>query len=169
MKRRLANNRSPRWAIWDRIEVPNLDHPAEIYLTRWRLIQTPWFGIYLHRMDGPDSRATLHDHPWNFRSIILHGGYVEQFAAEPMLDRIETRFHRAGTVNRLRTRNAHFIAKLLRVPTWTLMFVGRRTRTWGYWDRSRAPSRYRTWTAFDVHPHAAEFDAAMAWRKEHGR
>lgn len=61
--RRLAGNRSPMWAFMERFVIPNLDDPSETYLTRWRIVQTPWFAIFLHRMDGPDSRPTLHDHP----------------------------------------------------------------------------------------------------------
>jgi hypothetical protein len=49
---------SVRWAFMEKFEVPNLDDPTETYLTRWRIIQTPLFAIYLHRFDGPDSRAT---------------------------------------------------------------------------------------------------------------
>lgn len=60
---KLASGRSARWAFMERFEVPNLDDPRQTYLTRWRLIKSPWIGFYLHRMDGPDSRSTLHDHP----------------------------------------------------------------------------------------------------------
>lgn len=73
---KLASNRSPNWAFMQRFEIPNYDSEGN-YLTRWRVVQTPWFGIYVHRFDGPDPRPTLHDHPWNFQSLVLVGGYVE--------------------------------------------------------------------------------------------
>lgn len=160
MTRRLANNRSPRWAFMERFEIPDLDNPERNYLTRWRLIQTPWFGIYLHRMDGPDSRPTLHDHPWPFISFILRGGYDERVRTEPD----ETGFWRAYLrpvrwINVKSALDLHSIRRLHRTPTWTLMLVGPRRRIWGYLDDDG------TWTPFDQHLHSAEFDAAMAARR----
>lgn len=163
MSRRLAANRSPRWAFMERFEVPNLDNPTETYLSRLRIIQTPWFGIYLHRMDGPDSRPTLHDHPWNFVSLILRGGYTER-RLDPVDHRVFRR--RVHHVNVMRTHDAHAIEHLFRVPTWTLMFVGTRRRTWGYWEpRPGRQFHDWTWTPFDKHAHADEFDRAMAERR----
>ncbi len=151
--RKLANNRSPRWAFMERFEIPDLDVPERNYLTRWRLVQTPWFGIYLHRMDGPDSRPTLHDHPWPFVSFVLRGGYDEVQKYTLPTGRAVNR------VNVKRATDLHYIWRLHRDPTWTLMLVGRRRRDWGYVDRDG------TWTRYDLHPHAVEFDAAMAVRK----
>jgi hypothetical protein len=168
-----------RWAFMERFEVPdydNEDDPDRNYLTRLRIIQTPWFGIYLHRFDAPDPRPTLHDHPWNFRSLVLRGGYVEAdcYSTSPgkvpagrndwgiPVESLRThggwvRFTR-GKVNAKRAEGLHTIVELLRVPTWTLMLVGRRRRVWGYTDPDG------TWTAFDRHPNAVAFDAAMARR-----
>lgn len=159
--RRLAGNRSPRWAFMERFEVPNLDDPTQTYLARLRIIQTPWFAVYLHRMDGPDSRLTLHDHPWNFVSLVLRGGYIER-----RLDPITMNVHEHRVVrhvNRMRTHDAHAIRSLLRVPTWTLMLVGPRRRTWGYLHRFQLTAWH--WTEYSKHRHAYEFDRAMAARK----
>lgn len=38
------------------------------------------FGAYLHHIDRPDPGFDLHDHPWPFVSIILRGGYTEEYA-----------------------------------------------------------------------------------------
>ena len=76
---KLASNRSARWAFMEKFEVPDYDRPERNYLTRWRLIQTPWFGIYLHRFDGPDPRETLHDHPWPFVSVVLSFGSLKSY------------------------------------------------------------------------------------------
>lgn len=168
--KRLAGNRSPNWALLNRFEVPNLDDPRQTYLTRWRLIQTPWFGIYLHRMDGPDSRSTLHDHPWTFASLILRGGYYEAHAAEAAQGPVTMRCHVLGDVNRMGRHEAHFIRELVKVPTWTLMLVGQRRDTWGYWEpfQDRRALEVRFWTPYDRHPHNAEFDEAMAERARLG-
>lgn len=172
---KLAANRSPNWAFMQRFEVPNYDSDGN-YLTRWRIVQTPWFGMYLHRFDGPDPRPTLHDHPWDFRSLVLLGGYVEAteygirigdlipLGAPPDWPKQTLREHGSwetftrGGINRKKATDLHTIVHLLRVPTWTLMFVGRRERVWGYVDRDG------TWTAFNEHRHNLEFENALRRR-----
>lgn len=132
--------------------VPDFDSDLD-YLRRLRIVQTPWFGVYLHRIGTPDSRPTLHDHPWNFLSIVVRGGYTEMtgdgccYAEE----------RHVRWVNHKRAEYLHYIMRLDRTPTWTLVFVGRRRREWGYAEGGQ-------WTRFDQHPHAVEFDAAMARR-----
>lgn len=156
------SQRSSRWAFMERFEVPDLDHPERTYLSRLRIVQTPWCALYLHRMDTPDSRPTLHDHPWSFVSFVLRGGYVEQRLN--LKTRAVERKHRRR-LNVMRRDDAHYIERLDRTPTWTLLFVGARRRTWGYW-RARFDHRASwTWTPFDTDFHAEEFDAAMAARE----
>lgn len=167
-KRKLANGRSSRWALWDVFRVPDYDTEGD-YLTRIRIVQTPVFGIYLHRFDGPDPRPTLHDHPWAFTSIVLRGGYVER-RLDPHTMKVEenavVRFY-----NRKHPHNAHAIIRLLRVPTWTLFLVGRRQRTWGYWEplsdlEPGTAGDEWVFTEFNKHEHAWEFDEALARRKQ---
>jgi hypothetical protein len=151
----LASNRSPQWAFMERFEVPDYDRPESSYLTRWRIVQTPWFGVYLHRFDGPDPRPTLHDHPWPFASLVLRGGYDERRTYR--IDSGATTSVR--WLNIKKATDLHWISRLHRTPTWTLMLVGRRRRVWGYLDPDH------TWTQFDEHFHNDEFLRAMAARK----
>ena len=61
----------------------NGDPGAAIYLRRWFIWpRSPENNklvprVYLHRFYTGDNVRDLHDHPWNFRSIILWGGYWE--------------------------------------------------------------------------------------------
>lgn len=48
-------------------------------MTRWILFRVPWFGIYVHKFHRSDAEFALHDHPWSFLTLILWGGYVEEF------------------------------------------------------------------------------------------
>ena len=145
------------WAFMQKFEVPDYDNPDINYLTRWRIIQTPWFGIYLHKLGGPDPRPTLHDHPWPFVSFVLRGGYVEHTPARdwPWL---YAKPRHVARINCKRSTGLHWIQRLDRTPTWTLMLVGRRHRTWGYLDRDGE------WTAFDKHPYNEEFKLALERR-----
>lgn len=151
-----------RFRILDRFVIPNLDHPDETYLTRWRIVETPWASLFLHRFDGPDSRPVLHDHPWSFVSIILRGGYQEERRDER--DRT-VRTRQIRFVNVMRRDDAHFISHLNRLPTWSLLLVGKRRRTWGYWrpvGNSGRGAEY--WTPFDRDVNGELFDEAMAVR-----
>lgn len=156
--KKLANNRSPRWAFMEKFIIPDYDTDG-IYLVRWRIIQTPLFGIYLHKINTPDPRDTLHDHPYNFVSVILRGGYIE-YTVKPKEYSLwsyivsRTQLHTVTRVNIKRATDLHYIHRLLRVPTWTLMFVGRRQREWGFVD-------HNGWTRHDLHPHNGEFNAAL--------
>ena len=98
------------------------------YMTRWGW-RSPFFGIYLHKFERGDADPYVHDHPWVFVSFVLRGGYTEvvrnNFTHETYKRHI--RF-----VNLKRRDDAHYIESLDRVPTWTLVFVGRRRRTWGF-------------------------------------
>lgn len=160
-KRVLADGRSSRWAWMDRFEVPQYDGDG-VYLTRWRVLRTPLFGIYVHRMSGPDPRPTLHDHPWSFLSVILRGGYVER-RLDPMTMTVNE-LHTIRRGNRVAAKDAHSIRHLLRTPTWTLCLVGPERREWGYLDEYDGAGTW-LWTPYHKHPHAAEFDAALARRK----
>lgn len=165
--KQLASRRSPRWAFMETFKVPQYDGDDD-YLTRLRIVQTPWFGLYLHRFDGPDPRPTLHDHPWPFLSFVLRGGYVER-RLNTLTMKVDEN-HRVRFVNRMPTHGAHAIMRLTRSPTWTLMVVGRRVRTWGYlepvFDGPGSDPRKWQWTEFDKHLHAREFDAALERRRQ---
>lgn len=165
------------WAFMERVDAPDYDEPHENYMTRWRVISVPWFGLYIHRLSKPDPRPTLHDHPWPFLSLVLRGGYTEDLgtraggagpsraggtdAPSPVTGRRQ-RAWRRGSIHRMRKTDAHTITRLHRSPTWTLVLVGRRhpEPSWGYWDTNG-------WTRWDQHPHAADFAAAEATRRRH--
>lgn len=106
-------------------------HARVVYLDRIRLLQTPWFGVYLHRFDGPDPRPELHDHPWPFATMVIWGGYHElrQDIGRPASRHMEHR--RPFRPRRLRLTEAHTIVVLDRAGTRSVVLVGRRQREWG--------------------------------------
>jgi hypothetical protein len=160
-----------RWRILDRFEIPHMDRPEVNYLDRWRILETPWGSIFLHRIGTPDSRPTLHDHPWSFVSIVLAGGYLER---RLNLHTRQVEARRVRRVNVMRRDDSHAITALEGGrPCWTLLLVGARRRKWGYlrpvsslWAEiaGHQPEDAWTWVAFDVDEHAHEFDAALAAR-----
>ena len=139
-----------------RFEIPDYDNPKEVSRIRWRIIHTPWFGIYLHKWLKPDPRPTLHNHPWNFISFILKGNYME-------IGFTETRnFHwvkHIKRVNVVRRSDFHTIT-FVESGTISLMFVGRTHQDWGYLDGDK-------YINFDKHPHSEEFKKALKARNDY--
>lgn len=127
---RLRNTSGTRWALLKRQHIADLLDPTNTYLSRVRILETPWFGVFLHAIRRPDTDRHLHNHPWPFFSIILRGGYREKRKVGINGQRW-TEFE-APCVNRCGVTDFHAIESLHRTPTWTLMFVGRRRQDWGY-------------------------------------
>jgi len=157
-----------------RVTPSSCNDPDRTHVTRWQLIITPWFGLHLDRIDGPDPRLTrsqpwpydlqsaprrrLHNHPRPCVSLVLRGGYDEEVGIRDPEDRTApiigraSRTWRSGSVHVRRTTDAHVITRLHRMPTWTLVLAGRRpsdAACWGYWDWDK-------WTPHCEHAHAAE-------------
>lgn len=116
------------WSVMSRIEIYGTGISTHL-LTRWRIIRTPWFGIFLHKHHNSDQSRHLHDHPWNFTTIVLRGGYDELV---PARHGVGMRHWPAGSWHRLHAEDAHTIDHLERTPTWTLMLVGRHRRVWQF-------------------------------------
>jgi hypothetical protein len=70
MTRRMYTSGS-RWAVWRWTFTPSG------YLTRLFLVHTPWGGVMLHWINGPDPEPDMHNHPVTFLSLILRGAYCE--------------------------------------------------------------------------------------------
>jgi hypothetical protein len=47
-----------------------------LHFRRWRIIECLLFNIYIHKIYVKDN--DLHDHPWNYFSLILSGSYIEK-------------------------------------------------------------------------------------------
>lgn len=108
-------------------------------------------SLLLHRFFAPDDDNALHDHPWDFRTRILQGGYIEYappFIWDPRsvlgppyggyMARVDV-----GTTIDHEATDLHAVGKLLRGdPTWTLVETGPRVRDWGFFPpgKPRVPA-----------------------------
>ena len=120
-----------------RREEINGDCPDRPYLTRWLLWRSrSGRALYLHRFTGSDWTRDLHDHPKVFVSIGLRGGYVEERPAFPRywprVGILERARYRAPWVRWFRASHVHRLRVTPR-GCWTLVFVGRTRRAWGFW------------------------------------
>jgi len=126
---------APRWGFMNRRLIGSGD---DVYLDRTYIVQTPWFGIMFHRIFRPDNQRDLHDHPWNFFSLILRGHYLEDTPDGP---------RRRWWWNWKRAEDRHSIREVSRRPVWTLVFTGRKRRTWGFWVDNG--TRWVRWTEYE--------------------
>lgn len=126
-----TGKRSPRWAFLEALDIGAEGDP---YLDRLRLVQTPWFGVYLHHIHRPDRDRDPHDHPWWFASLVLAGGYTEEVWPQKTRRRIYhmTRTRRRWSLRCLSRDAAHMITDVAG-PLWTLVLVGPRRDDWGFW------------------------------------
>lgn len=128
----VKGQRSPRWALNAKMAIPCRDGIP--YLFRRRLIQTPWFGVYLHDIFEPDGDRDPHNHPWSFLSVVLRGGYTERLHRIPWVDLSwnKAQTWRRGSVHYMGRDTAHRIIKT-EPGLMTLIITGpRRSSGWGF-------------------------------------
>lgn len=135
-----------RWAFLSPQDIPAKDGSGDVYLHRFRIIKTPFFGVYLHDLNLPDTDRDPHDHPWTFWSFVLSGGY-EEIVFEDLqylpglrsplcAERIYNRRWLKWSWHRMNTNAAHKILSV-QPKTKTLVFTGPRVREWGFWTQDR--------------------------------
>ncbi len=135
---RFASNRMEITRAWEKIP----------YLTRWTLSghrfgdgsNRPVFLHHFHRSDADE----LHSHPWPFRTIILAGGYYEATPAPGWKNGIGPLQRRWYSPGRMLYRHPKWIHRI-EIPegrdAWTLVFVGAKTSSWGFY----CPGFFRPW------------------------
>ncbi len=127
--------------LWQRFRYVIGDGPKGPLLIRYRLLSTRWGGVYLHHLTRSDADRHLHDHPWAFWSLILWGGYDE---FEPLLGQAGFGVFPGGGTERMRCTIRRPLSLIKHVatdrhqiglvrPAWSLIWVGRRSRDWGFY------------------------------------
>lgn len=93
--------------------------------TRFTLLKTPWFRIFLHKLNAPQWHPECHDHPWSFVAILLKSGYDE------MLENGRIYHRRPGMILH---RPAEFIHNVITPygTSWSIIFAGSHNRDWGF-------------------------------------
>ncbi len=103
---------------------------GELHFQRYRLFSSPWLRLYIHKICKSDEDAHTHDHPWNFLSLILRGGYYEEWAEEPRWNITKAAYRSRGTVVRHKRSDSHKLR--LSRPVWTMVLAYGRRQDWGY-------------------------------------
>lgn len=119
---------------------------GSLYMERFALFQTKYLSARLHHIVREDRDRHLHDHPWDFTSVVLQGGYQEftpfRESGEPVwsLGSSEDEvcfgcWRLAGSIGRRRALDRHKIAQVL-PDTWTLFITGPYKNQWGFYTRN---------------------------------
>jgi len=106
-----------------------VDRAGTLYMQRWWLIKPGFlpFSIRVHHIVRPDADRHLHDHPFNYRTIILRGGYVE----EDVFGEFDIRV--SGDTVKATANTFHRISHVdHKDGAWTLFIMGRRRNQWGF-------------------------------------
>lgn len=115
-----------KWAFWRWKDVLFND---KIYLRRLILLQCPLGSIMIHWFYDIDRQEHLHDHPVDFLSIVLRGGYVEEYVLRTT--NYVTSSKRTRRFNWIPHTKYHRIIRLEDRPV-TLCFAGPGRHVWGF-------------------------------------
>jgi len=102
----------------------------EPYLTRWILFRKRSIALYFHKFHRSDAED-LHDHPWNFISIILWRGYKEQTFTENGGLQIKRVY--PGSIIFRKSTHAHRVVLINDKPAYTLVIRFKDNYNWGFY------------------------------------
>ena len=108
------------------------------YLHRWWIVPRNEKGnVYLHKIMHSDDDRALHDHPWDSRSLVLSGRYIEHT--------LDGSFMREkGSFVERSAATAHRLEILPGEHAISLFTTGQRFREWGFHCRNG----WRVWTDY---------------------
>lgn len=84
------------------------------------------FSVRLHHILRADADRVLHDHPFNWRTIVIRGFYVEEDVCGEEFIRL------AGDTRRATCETLHRINRVSTGGVWTLFFMSRKKQSWGF-------------------------------------
>lgn len=132
-----------------------------LYLRRFYLTPKSWKRkIFLHHIVRSDTDSASHDHQWRFWSFILAGYYIEHVYHPNEscgrcashgdglcgAERYSLRHASPGTLLRNKAEHSHWVEIVN--PVWSLVFIGKKTRTWGFWVYDKTTG-VDTWVQWD--------------------
>lgn len=108
----------------------------EAYMTRITFFEKPWGQLCLHIIHRSDWARDLHDHPWNFISLVLWRGYYE----------ISPKSRKRKFPFMLLFRRAtwiHRVELIKNKPAITLVFMFKKLRNWGFHTKAGWMNAFR--------------------------
>lgn len=151
-------NRFQRWLIKiGRLRVitatdpnPNIDDDTiDIYMLRYCLWNKSGdkenANLFLHKICRSDQERDLHDHPWNWASLILKGSYqeiTENGTVNAVLhphafwNHDKYKIFRPFTFRKGKATDTHRLVLINDKPVWSLFWHGKRIQKWGFYVKN---------------------------------
>lgn len=123
------------------------DKEPGCYVAKWWRNPLVWLlqrfdiAIRVHHICTPDLDRAMHDHPWDFVSVVLRGWYAEARPLYP--DGFETcipgeelrrlTYRNSGSIAYRRATDRHRITMVSEGGVWTLFITGRKRQGWGFY------------------------------------
>lgn len=131
------------------------------YLIRYILFKSRFGCIYIHRFMRSDADDP-HDHPWNFWTYVISGGYREVFYDKSKPKKLKTKFkslwsreirvRKPGSIAYRRATDIHQVVvdrpydmHEVHLAPFTICLMGPRLREWGFWVDSGKFVDWRTY------------------------
>lgn len=105
---------------------------GELHFKRWQIFSCRFFSIYIHGIYKADEDFYLHDHPWNYFSILLKGYFTERVKDKTRPGKYLDNILGPGSFVFKKAEDFHKIQQLRSPSIYTLFIAGRRRREWGY-------------------------------------
>ena len=113
-------------------------------------VHVPGLGV-IHQFTAPDL-GDPHDHPWEFRSTVLRGGYIEE-AYRPD-GSVETLVRLPGDRFEIAPNHVHRIVRLMDDVCWTCIEVlGPKVQEPGFYRWENGVMLSRRWFEDEFSPH----------------
>jgi hypothetical protein len=113
------------------------------YLIRWR-IETRLGSVRLHHWISHDDARAFHDHPWDFITFVLKGGYTDSSPEGNQHLKAPTVQHRYATHKHTVFPDAD--------GAWTLVLTGPKARAWGFWVAGKFKKANKYFLSHGHHP-----------------
>lgn len=134
-----------------------------VYLVRYIPFKSKYMCLYIHRFMRSDADDP-HDHPWNFFTYVISGGYSEVYYDKTpqksrnkftalWTKRINRRlpgsiaYRRATDVHQVVVDRDYEMSEIQQAP-FTLCLIGPRIREWGFWPLINKGNTWIDWRRY---------------------
>lgn len=113
------------------------------YLRRW-VLNLYIISLRIHHWISSDDDRAYHDHPWNFLTIILKGGYTD--VSPQGKDKVY-----AGSIRYRSALHCHTV-QVNPGGCWSILLTGREKRRWGFYPNGKFLRRSKYFAKYGHHP-----------------
>lgn len=124
--------------LFERQDVYDQSGDGSVYLRRWFIYkhknpEKMTRRLMLHKFYRGDVDIDHHDHPWDFTSLILKGGYWEESFRNVETGKAAMTWYKPLSLIRRAADWAHRVVLPEGQTCWTLVMTSPKKRSWGFY------------------------------------